>query len=415
MPFSPIREIYKGKSTKIIPSSKNRMLKDVDLDFKGESTQHATHALHPYVAAINPPLSRKLIETYVPPGESVLDPFCGGGGVLVEGLLSGRKCAGFDINPLGTMISKSKTTWLHQAKIEKEYKIVKDRMNNGNGNSAWNISEAAKYWFKEESLPKLAILNNAVQECKDEGVKNLFKVIFSATVRSTMLTYRGEIRLRKLRGKDFDNFHPNSFEIFETRYISAIEQISALPEKCSAMIETGDTKKLPLKDEEFHSIICSPPYADDTNGVGYFQFSRYMLEWIGMTPETINKYKKRFLGGNKKGKAPPPSETFHDSASKVKERSQKHYKEAVAFYADYYKALSEMKRVVSDWIIIVIGNRVLSRSLFDNANITIELFQSLGIPLSDYYSRENNKKRIPNLGGDGGGTNVEHVLIFKKN
>lgn len=108
MSFSPIREIYNGKTAAIVPCCKNRMLKDVGLDFKGESTQHATHALHPYVAAINPPLSRKLIETYVPPGESVLDPFCGGGGVLVESLLSGRKCGGFDINPLGTMISRSK-------------------------------------------------------------------------------------------------------------------------------------------------------------------------------------------------------------------------------------------------------------------------------------------------------------------
>lgn len=414
MPLSPIREIYKGKTSKIIPNGNNRILKGVDLDFKGESTQHGTHALHPYVAAINPPLSRKLIETYVSLSESVLDPFCGGGGVLVESLLSGRKCAGFDINPLATIISQAKTTWLDQAKIEKEYKIIKDRMCNKNGNSAWNISEAAKYWFKEGSLPKLAVLSNAVQECENEGVKNLFKVILSATVRSTMLTYRGEIRLRKLRGKDFENFHPDPFEIFESRYITALGQISALPEKCSAMIETEDITKLPLNDEEFHSIICSPPYADDTNGVGYFQFSRYMLEWIGMPPETINKHKKRFLGGNKKGKEAPPSETFLDSASKVKERSQKHYKEAVAFYADYYKALSEMKRVVSDWIIIVIGNRVLSRTLFDNANITIELFQSLGVPLSDYSSRENNKKRIPNLGGDGGGTNVEHILIFKK-
>lgn len=260
----------------------------------------------------------------------------------------------------------------------------------------------------------MAVLSNAIQECKNEGVKNLFKVIFSATVRSTMLTYRGEVRLRKLKGKDFKNFHPDPCEIFESRYISALEQISALPKKCSAMVETDDAKKLPLKDEEFHSIICSPPYADDTNGVGYFQFSRYMLEWLGMSPETINKYKKRFLGGNKKGKVSPPSETFRNSASKVKEISQEHYKEAIAFYADYYKALSEMRRVVSDWIIIVIGNRVLSRTVFDNANITIELFQSLGVPLYDYYSRENNKKRIPNLGGDGGGTNVEHILIFKR-
>lgn len=414
MPFSPVREIYKGKTKKISPATKKRLLKGVNLDFKGKPTQHATHALHPYVAAINPPLSRKLIDTYVPLGESVLDPFCGGGGVLVESILSERKCAGFDINPLGAMISSAKTSWIDYRKIKCEYRRIKSRMRTGNSKVEPDISDAAKYWFKEESLPRLSTLSNAVKKCKDEDLKNLFKVILSATVRSTMLTYRGEVRLRKLRGKDLQKFHPDPFDIFEKRYNTALEQISSLPMGCSSGVSTEDIRRLPLEDNEYHSIICSPPYADDTNGVGYFQFSRYMLEWLGMTPEAINKYKKLFLGSEKKGKDVPQSETLHESISHVKENSKKHYKEAIAFYADYYQALLEMNRVVSDWIIIVIGNRVLARTLFDNANITIELFKSIGIPLIDYYSRINNKKRIPNLGGDGGGTNVEHILIFKK-
>lgn len=240
MPFSPIREIYTGKSKKIIPNGNDRLLNFADLDCKGESTQHATHALHPYIAAINPPLSRKLIETYVPADQSVLDPFCGGGGVLVESILSGRRCAGFDINPLGTLISESKTTWLDRTEIEKEYANIKARMKNKR-KSEWKISEAGRYWFREDSLPNLAILSNAVRECEGEEIKNLFKVILSATVRSSMLTYRGEVRLRKLRGKDFENFHPNPFQIFENRYKAALGQISALPKKCSALIKTEDS------------------------------------------------------------------------------------------------------------------------------------------------------------------------------
>jgi hypothetical protein len=107
--------------------------------------------------------------------------------------------------------------------------------------------------------------------------------------------------------------------------------------------------------------------------------------------------------------------TLYTAVSNVKKRSQKHYKDAVAFYADYYQALIEMKRVVSNWIIIVIGNRILSRTLFDNANITLELFDTIGgVKFVDYYSRTIRKKRIPNLGGDGGGTNIEHILVFKK-
>jgi DNA modification methylase len=385
------------------------------LNFAGESTQHVTHSLHPYVAAINPPLAKKLIETYVPAGENILDPFCGGGGVLVESILAGRHCAGFDINPLAVILSKSKTTWVDSNDIQAEYCRILARLEQIEGQVESVISDQAQYWFKEETLPELEALSRVINECDKAVVKDLFYTILSATVRSVMLTYRGEVRLRKLRAKDLQNFCPYTFNVFAERVKLALQQIPFLPKEYRAKVEIANARRLPVENEVYHSIICSPPYADDTNGVGYFQFSRYMLEWLGMEPETINSHKRDFLGGRKKGKKLPPTMTLYTAVSNVKKRSQKHYKDAVAFYADYYQALIEMKRVVSNWIIIVIGNRILSRTLFDNANITLELFDTIGgVKFVDYYSRTIRKKRIPNLGGDGGGTNIEHILVFKK-
>ncbi len=415
MPLSPERNIYISTPGNIVAVTKKRPLEKVDLNFNGESTQHSTHSLHTYVAAINPPLARKLVETYVPFGENVLDPFCGGGGILIESILAGRNCAGFDINPLAIILSKSKTTWLDKGAIQTEYSRIMTGVTELVGHIQPTISEHAKYWFKEDTIPELAALSYAINECEAQEVRDLFLAILSATVRSVMLTYRGEVRLRKLQGKDLENFYPDTFGVFKNRVNLALKQIPQLPKHCIARAEMADAKNLPVEDEEYHSIICSPPYADDTNGVGYFQFSRYMLEWLGMPRESINMHKKRFLGGNKNGKKVPPSMTLHTAVANVKTRSQKHYKDAVAFYADYYHTLLEMKRVVSNWIIIVIGNRVLSRTLFDNANITLELFNSIGgVKFVDYYSRTIRKKRIPNLGSDGGGISVEHILVFKK-
>ncbi len=50
-----------------------------DFDFVGADTQYSTHALHPYVAAMNPPLAAALIDRYFPAGANILDPFVGGG------------------------------------------------------------------------------------------------------------------------------------------------------------------------------------------------------------------------------------------------------------------------------------------------------------------------------------------------
>ena len=42
------------------------------------------------------------------------------------------------------------------------------------------------------------------------------------------------------------------------------------------------------------------------------------------------------------------------------------------------------------------------------------LLNGIDLKFVDYYSRTIQKKRIPNLGGDGGGISLEHILVFKK-
>src|SRR5437763_16629541 len=117
MPLSPIREITTLDSQPLLPSFNTgdedyhpQIAKDIDFNFAGKETQHSTHAIHPYVAAINPPLARAIINHFVPEREIVMDPFCGGGGVLVEAILSGRGAEGLDVNPLSVLLSRVKTT-----------------------------------------------------------------------------------------------------------------------------------------------------------------------------------------------------------------------------------------------------------------------------------------------------------------
>ena len=70
MPISAVREIF--EVDEIIPLRKTRSIEPnlygVDLAFNGHDSQYSLHALHPYVAAINPPLVKSLIDTYVPKG-----------------------------------------------------------------------------------------------------------------------------------------------------------------------------------------------------------------------------------------------------------------------------------------------------------------------------------------------------------
>lgn len=418
MPISAVREIFEVEE--IQPIRKMRVVKPnlygVDLAFNGHDSQYSLHALHPYVAAINPPLVKNLIETYVPKHENILDPFCGGGGVLLEATLGNRENAGGDVNPLSIILSKAKTTYIDQRKLQKAFIDIIELAENPNTKSKIEIHQQLEFWFKKESLPFINSLIKAINTVTqhDNKLNNLFKAIFSATVRDVMLTYRGEVRLRRLREEDFKKFNPDVLRSFAKRYKIAYERIVTLPQGSVSDIAVRDIKQMDFKNESFHSIICSPPYADDKNGVGYFQFSKNMLEWLGYTKEEISNHKRLFLGANKEINRLPKSESLEISLDNVRLRNAIHYKEAVAFYHDYNLGLQEMERVVRKNIIIVIGNRVLSRTQFDNAQITVDFFKNMGVKLKHHYTRELRKKRIPNMGGDGGGIAKEHILVFQK-
>ena len=398
MPISAVREIYQVEE--IQPLRKMHVVEPnlygVDLAFNGYDSQYSLHALHPYVAATNRPLVKKLIDTYVPSHENILDPFCGGGGVLLEATLSNRENAGGDVNPLSIILSKAKTTYIDQRKLQKAFIEIIELAENTNIKSIINIHPQLEFWFKKESLPFISSLIKSINTVTehDQKLNNLFKAIFSATVRDVMLTYRGEVRLRRLREEDFLKFNPDVLRTFAKRYKIAYERIITLRQGSISDISVRDIKKMDFGNESFHSIICSPPYADDKNGVGYFQFSKNMLEWMGYTKEEINNHKKLFLGANKNINILPKSESLEMSLANVQQRNSTHYKEAVAFYFDYNMGLQEMERVTRKNIIIVIGNRVLSRTQFDNAQITVDFFKNMGVKLKHHYTRELRKKRI---------------------
>ena len=70
----------------------------------------APHNFYRYPARFSPVFAREAILAFTTPGDTVLDPFCGGGTTLVEAISTGRRTAGFDISTLATFISKVKTS-----------------------------------------------------------------------------------------------------------------------------------------------------------------------------------------------------------------------------------------------------------------------------------------------------------------
>jgi len=76
-----------------------------------------THGFYRYPARFSPKFAATAIEQFSEPGDLVLDPYMGGGTVIVEAAAHGRIAVGNDINSLSTFLAKAKTTPLKAAEI----------------------------------------------------------------------------------------------------------------------------------------------------------------------------------------------------------------------------------------------------------------------------------------------------------
>lgn len=75
-----------------------------------DRVDEAPHNFYKYPARFSPLFAREAIKAFTQHGDTVVDPFCGGGTSLVEAIALGRKAAGFDISSLAVFLSRAKTS-----------------------------------------------------------------------------------------------------------------------------------------------------------------------------------------------------------------------------------------------------------------------------------------------------------------
>ena len=383
----------------------------IDWSFNGCPTQQSVHGMHTWLAAMIPALAEKLLR--VTEAAKVLDPFCGGGAVLVESSFLGREAFGIDINPLATIVSKAKTTPIAKERLTSELKdILRFARDYSGPTRFFPKNYFVGYWYKPYMLKPLTALSTAILNVKDEQVKTFFQCAFSATARDVALNYRNEIRLRRMTRRELASFNPDVLLQFSKRANDAIARLSSARFQAAVKVEQGDVTTMPFADDTFSTIVCSPPYGDERNGVPYFQFAKNMLYWLGWTKEELLALKRKTLGwvGGRKEVSCPESPTLKRCLEKLRHNGRARL-EAVAFYHDYEKALRRMVRVTHDKMAIVIGNRVLLNTTFDNAEITTELLDRLGVRLMSRYRRQLPSKRLPRMREFGAAINSEDILI----
>jgi site-specific DNA-methyltransferase (cytosine-N4-specific) len=397
---------------------------DGEWDFTGTNTQYLTHALHPYLASMIPPVVSKLLAMYADSDTRILDPFVGGGTVLVESYLRDLASTGSDINPLAILISKAKTTPIPTDILMRALEAFEDIYLTA-APIMPSIPDSARidFWFKSYMLEPLSRIRTAIDMVVNrvggghqEQLKNLYACVFSDTVRDVSLTYRGEVRLRRLQGTDLERFNPDVVTEFRKRMRYAFSKVSLLPaDHKIPVVYEGNVLDIPSQDKAFDLVLTSPPYGDIKNTIPYHQFSKNMIYWLGLGEPAVDQIKQGALGSKNGRKDLPPSTTLQQAVGQMQKPNLIH--EAVCFYSDYLLALTEIARVTSQRIIIIIGHRILDGVIIDNPGITTDMMQEIGWRLEDRFNRRIKKKRLNRkmgFGNNAQGATIdsEAILVY---
>lgn len=285
----------------------NTLFKERDL-INAKNTTYLTHNFHPFPAKFIPQIPRFLIERFTEQGETVLDPFCGCGTAIVEAKLCNRHSIGIDINPIGVLATKVKTSKISntdlaqipkflaevQRKISLLYKtklksFVREDLSLFLMASQEETISHLEYrvptfpnrdhWFQQHVLHELAIIKEEIDKVQSKGLNEFLSLGFSAIIVPAS-NQESDTRYAAI---DKDIPPRETFHLFKTKIKDMAIRIKEFNKKasdCRAKAYLKDTRYIDfLPDDSVDFIVTSPPYP---NTYDYYLYHKLRMFWLGM-------------------------------------------------------------------------------------------------------------------------------------
>lgn len=384
----------------------NRKIDDF-WSFKTADTKEYTHCYHIYPAMMIPQVARKLLSDYAPEGklELVLDPYSGSGTTLVESSVMGIRSIGTDLNPLARLISKVKNTHYDIEEVNKAIGNITTAIIIYNPSMVKNndFSRISNYsfWYTEESLYKLAYLNECILSVP-EKVQDFFLLCLSETVREVSFTRNGEFKRYKMSEKQLINFNPDVFSTFEKkvqRNLKGLKSFNETGNKDLAKVYDFNTSNgIPeeiLIDGSVDMVVTSPPYGDSHTTVAYGQFSRWANEWFNF--ENAKNLDRILMGGTISKEMKFETESIKKELEEIKNKDEKRYYEVTSFLNDYWDSIQNVAKAVRKGgrVCYVVGNRRVKAVQINLDYFTAEMFEKCGFKHEITIIREIPNKRMP--------------------
>ena len=285
------------------------------------NSDRSTHLIHTYPAKLIPHIPHFFLNNTVltKPGDTVLDPFCGSGTVLLESILSDRNAFGVDSNPLARLISSVKTTPYDIDELKLYLNQINEDFHKINEKYIPQVVNI-NHWFLKHIQDSLGRLNFVIQRIENQPLKDFFLVCLSNCVKKVSLADpRVSVPVR-LRYERYNDAHPlkektktrlnnlekvNVLEKFNVIAVDNIKRFSTMSSLLKARVDIigKDSRLLTnameetsiLPDDSVDHILTSPPYGGAQK---YIRASSLNLGWLGElnNEKTIAYFEKLSIG-----------------------------------------------------------------------------------------------------------------------
>jgi DNA modification methylase len=244
--------------------------------------KYATHGLHEYKGKFYPQLAKSLFNlANLEPGDTVLDPFCGSGTVLLEAFLNGHRGLGIDMNPLAVEIARAKVGILSvQSSVVDDLlsglisnlRTLGERGAFASKGSPGDLASELEAWFPSKVLAKLSGILQLVEDIPQVTVRHFCRVCLSNIVREVSHQDPGDLRIRRRKTPLKD---APVIELYIDQLAKQLERLRHFAPKIAkapvhfldARVEQGDSRDpealrhLSVAPASLRAVITSPPYA----------------------------------------------------------------------------------------------------------------------------------------------------------
>lgn len=232
---------------------------------------HSLHRLAPYIGGFPPSLAHYFIRRFSEPGDTVLDPFCGGGTTPLEAGLMGRQGYGNDAFSYAYVLSRAKCNPLSTTEF-KSYldQKISDSEDVDNSNMRLLDDEDLEIFYSNYTLDKILRLRKVMSQEPSSVESDYLKAIMCGILHGpskmylslqTKDTYSGTANYVKEYAERNDLERPKRDIRPSALRKHELAQEDSVPDWLSSQthITNSDARDLPFE-ECADLILTSPPY-----------------------------------------------------------------------------------------------------------------------------------------------------------